>query len=131
MAMVDHVDVKDTIEIGGVILEKGLYQTKDLYFIDPGEGLYAHATTEYVVDASNTLSLVVNDHILEQIPQKHKDRLHLKPNGIIHLTSFKSTAEYKLVLADGVIQQIYRADSEEDFASFPEEVKFSHDAEWR
>lgn len=131
MAMVDHVDVKDTIEIGGVILEKGQYQTKDLYFIDPSEGFHAHATTEYVVDTSNTLSLVVNDYILEQIPQKHKDRLHLKPNGIIHLTSFKSPAEYKLVLVDGVIQKIYRADSEEDFARFPKEVQLSHDAEWR
>ena len=131
MAMVDHVDVKDTIEIGGVILEKGQYQTKDLYFIDPGEGAYAHATTEYVVDDSKTLSLVVNDYVLEQIPQKHKDRLHLKPNGIIHLTSFKSQTEYKLVLLDGAIQQVYRADSEKDFARFPEEVQFSHNAEWR
>lgn len=131
MAMVDHVTVKENIEIDGVVLEKGDYQTKDLYFINPCEGVYAYATTEYIVDGSKTLSLVVNDYVLDQIPQKHKDRLHLKPNGIIHLITMNTPLEYRLILSNGVIQQIYRAENVDEIAKFPEEIQMNHDAEWK
>lgn len=132
MAMTDHVAVKEDIEIEGIVLEKGNYQTKDLYFIDPGEGFYAYATAEYTAHADDKMiSLIVNDYVLEQIPQKHKDRLHLKPNGIIHLTTLNTPIEYRVVLADGVIQKIYRTENEDDVASLPEEIRMNYNAEWK
>lgn len=132
MAMVDHVTVEENIEIDGIVLEKGNYQTKDLYFINSGEGFYAYATTEYTADANDkTISLIVNDYVLDQIPQKHKDRLHLKPNGIVHLTTLNTPIEYRVILLNGVIQQIYRTENEGDIASLPEEIQMNHNAEWK
>lgn len=131
MAMVDIVEVPNNIEINGVVLEKGSYQTKDLYIIDPSEGMFAYFANDYLIE-DKKLFLRVDDFMLSKVPQKYHERFKLNPNGIIHLIpNGNFFRDYRLVLKDGIITKLYRADSVEEVALYPEEIRKNYDAEWK
>jgi len=125
--LVENIYVEADVEINDVVLEKGSYQSKDFCFF--GGGINDCFTNKYKIDKDGNVNLVIYDEKLKYFSEKEKERLFLKPNGIIHI--YNSDLDYKLVLEEGVIKKLYRADSSEDFEKFPKEIQMNYNAEWK
>lgn len=121
--LVDNINVEEAVDINGVLLEKGNYQSKDFCF---------SSYNQYKIDKDGNVNLIYCEAHIKNYSKKDKEKFLLKPNGIIHIFDWHgSNPQYKLVLEQGVIKKLYRADSSEDFEKFPKHIQRNYDAVWK
>lgn len=100
--------------------------------IDSSEGMFAYHVAHSYQIKDKELIICIDDFLMNKVPKKYHERFKLKPNGIIHLIADGDFfRDYRLVLENGVITKLYRADSIEEIALYPEKIRRNYDAEWK